>query len=72
MCVGGTWQHRQRGLTGDCPVEYSVRFLRQSSAEELLLIHEEPQKVMHPAIPDTIASSTGSPIVTLGDGSGHS
>jgi hypothetical protein len=42
------WQHRHKGLTGDSPADHYVPSLRQPTPEdlELLLIHEEPRKVM--------------------------
>ncbi len=42
------WKHRHRGLNGQSPADRYVRSLRRPSAEdlELLLIHEEPRKVM--------------------------
>ena len=42
------WQHRHKGLTRDSPADRYVASLRQPTAEdlELLLIHEEPRKVM--------------------------
>jgi len=42
------WQHRHQGLQGDCPADRYVQSFRQPTAEdlELLLIHEEPRKVM--------------------------
>lgn len=42
------WKHRHRGLNGDSPADHYVRSLRRPSAEdlELLLIHEEPRKVL--------------------------
>lgn len=42
------WQHRHKGLTGDSPADHYVASLRHPTAEdlELLLIHEEPRKVL--------------------------
>ncbi len=42
------WKHRHKGLNGDSPADHYVRSLRKPSQEdlELLLIHEEPRKVM--------------------------
>jgi hypothetical protein len=42
------WQHRHKGLTGESPADHYVASLRHPTAEdlELLLIHEEPRKVM--------------------------
>ncbi len=42
------WKHRHRGLSGDSPPDHYVRSLRRPTVEdfELLLIHEEPRKVM--------------------------
>ena len=42
------WQHRHKGLHGDCPADHYVRSLRRPSPVdlELLLIHEEPRKAM--------------------------
>jgi Integrase core domain len=42
------WQHRHKGLNGDCPADHYTKSLRRPSAEdlELLLIHEESRKVM--------------------------
>ena len=42
------WHHRHRGLNGDSPADHYVRSLRRPTKEdlELLLIHEEPRKVM--------------------------
>jgi transposase InsO family protein len=42
------WRHRHKGLNGDCPADHYVRSLRRPTQEdlELLLIHEEPRKVM--------------------------
>lgn len=42
------WKHRHKGLNGDSPADRYVRSLRRPSPEdlELLLIHEEPRKVM--------------------------
>lgn len=42
------WQHRHKGLNGESPADHYVRSLRRPTAEdlELLLIHEEPRKVM--------------------------
>jgi len=42
------WYHRHKGLNGDSPAEYYVRSLRRPMKEDLdlLLIHEEPRKVM--------------------------
>ncbi len=42
------WQHRHKGLQGDSPADHYVRSLRRPLPEdlELLLIHEEPRKVM--------------------------
>lgn len=42
------WQHRHKGLNGDSPADHYVASPRQATAEdlELLLVHEEPRKVM--------------------------
>ncbi len=42
------WQHRHKGINKDSPADRYVRSLRRPTAEdlELLLIHEEPRKVM--------------------------
>jgi transposase InsO family protein len=42
------WRHRHKGLNGDCPADHYVKSLRRPTEEdlELLLIHEEPRKVM--------------------------
>jgi len=42
------WKHAHKGLNGDCPADHYVRSIRRPTAEdlELLLIHEEPRKVM--------------------------
>ncbi len=42
------WKHPHKGLNGDCPADHYVRSLRRPTQEdlELLLIHEEPRKVM--------------------------
>lgn len=42
------WKHRHRGLNGDSPADRYVKCLRRPTAEdlELLLIHEEPRRVM--------------------------
>ena len=42
------WQHRHKGLNGECPADRYVRSLRRPTEEdlELLLIHEESRKVM--------------------------
>jgi len=42
------WHHRHKGLNRDCPADYYVRSLRRPTEEDLdlLLIHEEPRKVM--------------------------
>jgi hypothetical protein len=42
------WQHRHQGLQGDCPADRYVSPPRRRTPEdmELLLIHEEPRKVM--------------------------
>jgi len=42
------WKHRHKGLNGDCPADHYVMSLRKPTQEdlELLLIHEEPRKVM--------------------------
>jgi len=43
-----SWQHHHQGLQGDSPADRYLRSLRQPTTEdlELLLIHEEPRKVM--------------------------
>jgi putative transposase len=42
------WQHRHKGLDQECPADRYVQSLRKPTPEdlELLLIHEEPRKVM--------------------------
>ena len=42
------WRHRHKGLDGDSPADHYVRSLRRATKAdlELLLIHEEPRKVM--------------------------
>jgi putative transposase len=42
------WRHPHKGLNGDYPADHYVRSLRRPTPEdlELLLIHEEPRKVM--------------------------
>ncbi len=42
------WQHRHKGLDQECPADRYVQSLRKPTSEdlELLLIHEEPRKVM--------------------------
>jgi hypothetical protein len=42
------WGHRHKGLNGDSPADHYVRSLRRATKAdlELLLIHEEPRKVM--------------------------
>lgn len=42
------WKHRHKGLNGDCPADHYVKSMRRPTQEdlELLLIHEEPRKVM--------------------------
>jgi len=71
---GYNWQHRHEGLQGDSLADRYVRSLRQPTAEdlELLLIHEEPRKVMRTAVSAITGSVTGFPIATLAEGSGPS
>lgn len=42
------WKHRHKGLNGASPADHYVQSLRRPTEEELelLLIHEEPRKVM--------------------------
>lgn len=42
------WKHRHKGLNGDCPADHYMKSMRRPTQEDLdlLLIHEEPRKVM--------------------------